>query len=110
MMSRTQLRWQAPTENVDGTPIDYPLDYELGIAAVPGAELIVALTVVGTLQPDGSYLAPLEEMPALETPGSYELGLRAINREAPLASSDWSNRIALEVTADTPRPPVLMDV
>lgn len=108
MMSRTELKWSGPTENVDGTPVDYPLDYELGAAAT-GAQLVPQVTIVGTLQPDNTYLAPLAEMPAFAAPGTYDLGLRAINREFPDSMSDWSNRVQLVVSASTPRPPVLLD-
>ena len=99
--SREELHWQAPTENTDGTPIDYELDYELGVDEVP------TVTMVGSLQEDGTFRAPLNLM-SFEV-GTYALQLRAINRDQPEFISGWSNSIPLEVLADpVPAAPVLL--
>ncbi len=108
--SRTELNWQAPTTNVDGTPIDYPLDYELGArdsANGPDGDITAMVTIVGTLQPDETYVAPIDQMEF--GLGSYDLALRAINRDEPEHVSAWSNTVPLTVTPDpTPAAPVLI--
>jgi hypothetical protein len=105
-LDRSELRWNAPTTNVDGTPIDYPLDYELGSRPAGDVQEPTPLfSVVGTLQGDGSYLAPLTQM-AWDTNGQYELFLRAINRDDPAAISGWNDPILLTVSSSIPNPPV----
>lgn len=104
-LSRSELRWQPPTTNVDGTPIDYELDYELGSRQQGQPQEPAALfTVVGDLQTDGTYLAPLSQM-AWDSNGNYEIFLRAINRDDPAAVSAWNNPILLTVTSSIPNPP-----
>ena len=67
----TLLSWLAPTQNTDGTAIDYELSYRLYVDAQP------VMTLPGTLNPDGRYSFPLADVPALEEPGVYELTLTA---------------------------------
>ena len=106
-LSRDRLEWQAPTENIDGTAIDYDLDYELGLTTTAGGPLVATTTFPGTLNPDGTYYADLTSM--VFPIGDLELGLRVINRDDPTRVSDWSNRLPLVVTGAPPRPPVLLD-
>ena len=109
LYSRDELHWQAPTQNVDGTPIDYDLDYELGVLSttLSESEPTPTLTVIGNLQEDGTYRAPLQLM-SFEV-GVYALYLRAINRDAPENVSGWSNSIGLVVSPNPiPAAPVLL--
>lgn len=44
-----RIFWRAPTENTDGTPIDYPLAYNLYVNDV------LTASFPGTLNEDGTY-------------------------------------------------------
>jgi len=108
-LDRQNLRWQPPTTNVDGTPIDYPLDYELGSKLTTDAgEPQARFVVVGTLQGDGTYEAPLAQMGWAV--GQHELYLRAINHNDLNAVSAWNDPILLSVSASVPNPPTWVGV
>lgn len=67
----TKLMWTAPTHNMDGSPIDYELAYELqehdnGIASFPG-----------TLNADGRYEINIADLPPLAI-GTHFLPLRRL--------------------------------
>jgi hypothetical protein len=88
----TMLSWLAPTENTDGTPIDYSLTYQLYIN---GAATMV---FPGTLNPDGKYTFLLQDVPALQEEGSYTIELTAFREgvdlsEFPELESDKSGSI-----------------
>jgi hypothetical protein len=100
------LFWRAPTENEDGSPITSPLDYELG-GVLDETTIVSLYTVVGSLQTDGSYQAPLGEM-AFE-PGEHGIALRAINRDLPELVSKWSAPVFFKVVA-APKPPLAVAV
>jgi hypothetical protein len=90
----TMLSWLAPTENVDGTPINYALTYQLYIN---GAATMV---FPGSLNPDGKYEFPLADVPALQESGSYTLELTAFKEgvdleQNPLMESEKSNSILI---------------
>lgn len=90
----TFLSWLAPTQNVDGTDIDYALTYRLYVDAQP------VMTFPGTLNPDGRYQFPLADVAALSSEGAHELTLTAfpegIDLEAePERESDPSNAITI---------------
>jgi len=57
--------WQAPTQNVDGSPIVGSLNYNLYRSStdVVSTDNGPFYVVVGTLQADGSYRAPLDQFP-----------------------------------------------
>lgn len=101
MANRTHLKWQAPTENTDGTPIDYALDYELGRES--NGDFVPLAVFPGTLNQDGSYSAPLADF-ALDY-GTHTMALRAINRDKPHLISEWSNSISFTLSTETPKAP-----
>ena len=88
------LTWTAPTENVDGTPIDYALTYRLYVDDVPTS------TFPGTLNETGSYSYPLADVAAVGSPGSYVVALTAFPEgvdldQEPERESDPSNAITI---------------
>lgn len=101
----TLLSWLAPTQNTDGTSIDYALSYRLYVDAQPVA------TFPGTLNPDGRYQFPLADVPALEEPGTYLLTLTAFPEGVDLElepgrESDPSGELAItSVTIIVPKGP-----
>lgn len=107
LLNPATIKWQAPTQNVDGTPINYALDYELGVRDRGASEPLAAYaTVVGTLtEVPGIFVAPVADFALIE--GNYEFALRAIRRDQPEMMSAWSNSIEVDLLA-VPRPPVLL--
>ena len=97
--------WVPPTSNVDGSPISGPLSYRVYrgdsddmLAARP----ISFYIVVGALQEDGTYVAPLSEFP----PGKHVIALTAIDAEGD--ESAFSNTMAFSISDKVPpRPPVI---
>jgi hypothetical protein len=92
----TLLAWLAPTQNVDGTDIDYALTYRLYVDAAPVS------TFPGSLNPQGRYTYPLADVAALQAAGEYVLTLTAfpegVDLEAePGQESDESNAVTLTV-------------
>lgn len=65
------LTWVAPTENVDGTAIDYALTYRLYIDGV------ATMTFPGTLNETGLYSFALEDVAAITDAGLYTFKLTA---------------------------------
>lgn len=95
----TTLKWQAPTENEDGTDIDYPLAYNLYVDDEP------VLTFPGTLNDDGMYSFPLADVPALSVPGDYTLSLTAFEDGKPERESDHSGTIIVTRLPADPNAP-----
>lgn len=96
------LRWEAPTVNVDGSPINGPLSYNLYRSAdesIDSGDLFYV--VVGELQPDGSYEAPLNQMPE----GRSVVALTAVDADGD--ESAFSNTMGFTVRI-IPNPPVLV--
>lgn len=104
MANKTKFTWQAPTENTDGTAIDYPLDYELGVAVDTIYQPVSVFP--GTLNPDGTYEALIANFAAFDAFGTYEVVLRAINRNNPTAISDWSAPLVFTLSAEIPTAPL----
>jgi hypothetical protein len=98
--------WAAPTKNVDGSDITSLLNYNV-YRADDEASLSTALgpfyTVVGTLQTDGTYRAPLDQFPG----GRHVIALTAVDAEGD--ESSFSNTLGFEVSevGVPPSPPVL---
>ncbi len=94
------LRWQPPTENTDGTPVKGPLSYNLyrGDAEPPDTLYFV---IVGELQQDGTYIAPVENFPE----GEHFIALTAVDADGD--ESDLSNVLQFRIGV-APRPPVLI--
>jgi len=97
------LSWTAPTENVDGSPIDYPLAYTLGIGD-PGGPYTEVASFPGALNPDGMYEAPL---PDFDFPEDVvqAIVLRAFNTQQPDVQSAWTNEVEIFVTGKLPNAP-----
>jgi hypothetical protein len=102
---RTNLKWTAPTENTDGTAIDYALTYRLYI------DDVVAMTFPGTLNGDGVYYFPLADVGAITEPGSYTFELTAFPEgvdldQEPERESAKSNAVVVQaILAIVPKGP-----
>ncbi len=94
-----KLTWQAPTENEDGSEIHYVLAYNLYVNSEP------VLTFPGSLNEDGSYSFPLADVPALSTPGEYEITLTAYEDGKPERESDPSNAVVFTAREPDPNAP-----
>ena len=92
------ISWTAPTQNTDGTDIDYELNYVLYINGQ--ATMTVQVT---------EY--QLAAIPALSKPGTYTIAVSAFPRHVDLATnpdveSDLSNTISIVVEqAKRPKAP-----
>ena len=99
----TDFSWTAPTENVDGSPVNGPLNYNLyrsDSEAITKSDFFYV--VVGTLQQDGTYRAPLDQFPE----GRNVIVLTAVDADGD--ESAFSNSLGFSVTDGlVPRPPVL---
>lgn len=91
--AKKDLRWIAPTENTDGTPIDYDLAYNLYADGQPIASF------PGTLNPEGQYTFPLADVGAMQDPGDYNLTLTAFDTALPDRESEPSNGIVIRRVA-----------
>jgi hypothetical protein len=80
-----RIIWRAPTQNVDGSAIDYNLAYELEV----DGEAVV--TFPGTLNPNGLYSAEFADMPPIV--GEAEIALRAFDTDNPRRKSAPSQTI-----------------
>ena len=92
----SNLTWSAPTENVDGSPIDYALTYRLYLDDIP------TMTFPGSLNETGVYSFPLADVGAIQAPGTIKFELTAfpegVDLEAnPERESGKSN--AIQITA-----------
>lgn len=98
----TKLTWQAPTTNVDGTPINYAIEYEVGI--VTGDTIDVLMVVPAQLQTDTGYEAPISEL-GLDY-GVYEIVLRTFAKDDPERVSAWSNPADFAISREIPNAPL----
>lgn len=97
------LRWQPPTENTDGSPIRGALSYNLYRADdVAGlASAAVYFVVVGALQTDGTYVAPVDNF----AEGRHVIAMTAVDEQGD--ESTRSNTLGFEVRV-VPRAPFLL--
>ena len=95
------LRWQPPTQNVDGSPVSGPLSYNLYRKDPGDLAYSFFFVVVGDLQQDGTYVAPIENFPE----GSHEIVLTAVDTEGD--ESGYSNSVGFTIGI-APQPPVLL--
>ncbi len=95
------LEWFAPTENVDGSPLSGPLSYNLYRKDPGDSEYTFFYVVVGELQPDGRYVAPLQSFPE----GSHEIVMTAVDAEGD--ESGYSNSVGFTIGV-APKAPVLL--
>ena len=97
------FRWTAPTENEDGSPINGPLNYNMYRSAIEviNPETDFFYVVVGTLQTDGSYQAPLDQFPE----GRHVIALTAVDADGD--ESGLSNTLGFRVGI-APNAPTLL--
>ena len=94
------LSWSAPTENEDGTPIDYALNYELGVADGDVTEAV--LTLPEELNAEGIYVAQIADMNF--EPGTHTVRVRALSEEHEGRISKWSTSVTFAVGANPAAP------
>ena len=93
--------FQAPTQNVDGSPVSGPLSYNLYRSDADLNDYQLFFVVVGTLQTDGSYLVPIENFPE----GSHDIVLTAVDTEGD--ESAFSNSLGFTIGV-APQAPVIL--
>lgn len=103
----TILSWKGPTTNVDGTPITYALEYEVGLVGSDGA-ITPLMVVPAQLQTNTDYEAPIGGL-GLDY-GVYEIVLRTFAKEAPERVSDWSNPVEFAISEQIPNAPLELRV
>lgn len=96
------LSWQAPTTNTDGTPIQYALEYELGVET--NGAFVPQLTVPAQLNSDGRYEAAIEGM-AFEY-GQHTVAMRTFAKDEPARKSVWSASVNFTLSRQIPNPPM----
>ena len=98
----TSFSWQPPTENTDGTPVKGPLSYNVyrSDTDVVTREAVF-FVVVGTLQGDGSYTAPIADFPE----GRHVIALTAVDTDGD--ESELSNTLGFRIGV-SPLPPTLL--
>ena len=99
----TKLRWNAPTENIDGSGIVGDLNYTLGIMVENDLDFIEVVSFPGSLNMDGEYEALFADIPAIQ--GSVTLALKAFYVDKPELKSVWSNSIEATFGVAAPKPP-----
>ena len=97
--------WRAPTERTDGSTIPGDLNYDIGVET--GDHVQALAIIVGNLQTDGLYQAPLSDF-SFE-PGVHTIALRATEVATGLTSA-WSNTASFEIVAASPQPPLAVAV
>lgn len=95
------LSWQAPTTNVDGTPIDYELDYELGV--VDNGVTTAKLVIPAQLNETGAYEAAIANMGFAY--GEHTVALRTFAKDDPARKSAWSNSVNFILSRRIPSAP-----
>ena len=99
-----KISWHAPTENTDGTPIEYALEYELGVKK--DGEITAHTVVPAQLRDEDTpdeYEAPIEDM-GFEV-GEHVIALRAFAKDDPERMSDWSETLKFAISDEVPRAP-----
>ena len=81
------LKWAAPTENTDGSPITGALTYNL---YVDNAHV---LSFPGTLNAEGKYEFAIADVSAMNVDAAYILNLTAVDEDGD--ESDFSNSIEI---------------
>jgi hypothetical protein len=104
----TQMTWQAPTQNVDGTPIDYVLNYEVGLEDANG-QLQPSMVIPGQLQDGGDYTAPIADL-GLAAGSTYRIALRTFAKDEPARKSVYSEMVDFAISDRIPNPPLAFAV
>jgi len=100
----TQMTWQAPTTNTDGTPIDYFLNYEIGLEDANG-QLQPLMVIPGQLQDGGQYTAPIADL-GLAAGSVYRIALRTFAKDQPARKSVYSALVDFAISDRIPNPPL----
>ncbi|SOB76157.1 hypothetical protein SAMN04488490_1834 [Marinobacter sp. LV10R510-11A] len=101
------LSWAASTTNVDGTPITYELEYEVGLQAGSGPFERI-MTIPGSLRSDERYEAPIADIQL--PPGKYVMALRSFAKEDPERVSEWSEPVTFAISDEIPNAPLELRV
>jgi hypothetical protein len=98
----TTLKWTAPTKKVDGTDIEPGR----GLAYTLLVDAVETLDFPGSLNPDGTYSAPLDQMLFTESQ-LYSITLKAFFTDAPTDKSAPSGALDIMfVSAVVPEAPL----
>ena len=100
----TEMTWQAPTTNTDGTPIDYVLNYEVGLEDGNG-QLQPLMVIPGQLQEGGEYKAPMGNL-GLPVGSTYRIALRTFAKDQPARKSVYSDLVEFAISDRIPNPPL----
>ncbi|WP_417500771.1 hypothetical protein [Marinobacter sp.] len=99
----TTLSWQAPTTNVDGSLIDYELEYEVGIAGdSTEGDYAPLATIPGQLRERETYVAPIADLPLDH--GEHTIALRSFDKAQPDRMSEWSEPVTFMLATVPERP------
>lgn len=96
------MSWEAPTTNVDGTPITYALEYEVGLDQ--NGVLAPIVTIPGQLKEGDSYTAPIADLP-LEY-GEHTIAMRSFAKDDPGRMSAWSEPVSFVLSEEIPNAPL----
>lgn len=104
-LNPNKLSWTAPTENEDGSPIDYELEYEVGLLKDNGTDhdFDPVATIPGQLREGDRYEAPIADMGL--GAGDHLLALRSFAKGDPDRKSEWSESVAFRI-AKVPAAPL----
>ena len=97
------LSWEAPAKNVDGTPIQYELNYEVGISKNGEYKPLVVIAAQLT-ENDGEYEAPITQL-NLEK-GEHTIALRSFAKDNPDRKSQWSGPVSFVLSDEIPQSPL----
>lgn len=101
------MSWTAPTTNIDGTPIQYDLEYEVGL--MDAKQVIQPLMVIpAQLQTGNDYEAPIDALDLVN--GTYQIALRTFAKDDPKRVSAWSNPVEFAISEQIPNAPLALAV
>ena len=97
--------WRPTTERTDGSTIPGALNYDIGVET--GDSVQALAVIVGSLQTDGLYQAPIRDF-SFEA-GVHTIALRATEQATGLTSA-WSNTVSFEIVTAAPIAPLAVAV
>jgi len=101
------LSWTALTTNIDGTPIQYDLEYEVGL--MDANQVVRPLMVIpAQLQTGNDYEAPIDALGLAN--GTYQIALRTFAKDNPKRVSTWSNPVEFAISEQIPNAPLALAV
>ena len=102
-----RFRWKAPENNQDGTPIDYELDYELGLMNEDG-EIVPFVVIPEKLQDNEYYTAEIEQFDL--DAGQFEFAIRSFAANDRDRKSQWSETVEFAISDRIPSLPLEFSV